>query len=248
MMSTDDVTAIAGAVLRVHPLAKVKTDEPDVGLIVHVPARDISSVAAQLAGRGIHVSFADDGGVPSPATIAKLHEMGDEFLPEVTGSSILRWVRTRSVLRAQARALGLHHRFYFLQPPGGLTLGQLVLARTAGATPVCGAMRLNALGPLPHRQTRAGDVLVVELDGSTSSVSGVERLVAWLGAEGLSAEPLARLTRSPAISATSKGERASSAAPVMSSASDAASGTPPSGVSAKLSPNNKGATTIGITV
>lgn len=248
MMSTDDVTAIAGAVLRVHPLAKVKTDQPDVGLIVHVPARDVSFVAAELAGRGIHVSFADDGAVPSPSTIAKLHEMGDEFLPEVTGTSLLRWVRTRSVLRAQARALGLRHRFYFLQPPGGLTLGQLVLARTAGATPVCGAMRLNAEGPLPQRQTRAGDVLVVQLDGSPSSVLGLERIVAWLGDEGLEAESLASLTRSPAISARRRGERASSAAPVTSSASDTASGTPPSGVSAKLSPNSSGATTIGITV
>src|SRR6478752_6431160 len=152
----------------------------------------------------------------SPTTIAKLHEMGDEFLPEVTGTSLLRWVRTRSVLRAQARALGLRHRFYFLQPPGGLTVGQLVLGRTAGATPVSGAMRLNAEGPLPQRQTRAGDVLVVQLDGSPSSVLGLERIVAWLGAEGLEAESLASLTRSPAISARRRGERASSAAPVTS--------------------------------
>ncbi len=248
MMSTDDVTAIASKILRVHPLAKVKTSQPDVGLIVHVPARDVSLVASELAGRGIHVSFADNGGVPSQATIARLREMGDEFLPEVAGSSVLRWVRTRSVLRAQARALGLRHRFYFLQPPGGLTVGQLVLARTAGATPVCGTQRLNALGPLPHRPTRAGDVLVVELDGSVPSVSGVERLVAWLGADGLSPEPLAWLTRSPAIKATSRGERASSAAPPTSSASDADSGTPPSGVAAKLSPKSSGATTIGTTV
>jgi len=35
---------------------------------------------------------------------------------------------------------------------------------------------------------------------------------------------------------------------VTSRASDAASGTPESGVSAKLSPNSSGATTIGITV
>ena len=249
MMSTDEVTAIASKILHVHPLAKVKTSQPDVGLIVHVPAGDVSLVASQLAGRGIHVSFADDGGVPSQATIAKLRALGDEVVPEVPGSSVLfRWVRTRGVLHAQARALGLRHRFYYLQPPGGLTVGQLVLARTAGATPVCGAQRLNAAGPLPQRPTRAGDVLVVELDGSPASVDGLERIVSWLGGKGLGAEPLAWLTRSPSISATSSGERASSAAPATSSASDADSGTPPSGVSAKLSPNSSGATTIGITV
>jgi processive 1,2-diacylglycerol beta-glucosyltransferase len=248
MMSTDEVTALASKILRVHPLAQVNTDQPDVGLIVHVPARDVSLVASELAARGIHVSFADDSGLPSPATIAKLRALGDEFVPEIPRSSVLRWVRTRGSLRAQARALGLHRRFYYLQPPGGLTVGQLVLARTAGATPVCGAQRLSAEGPLPQRPTRAGDVLVVELDGSPSSVLGLERIVSWLGGDGLGAEPLTWLTRSPSISATSSGERASSAAPVTSSASDAESGMPASGVSAKLSPNSSGASTIGITV
>jgi processive 1,2-diacylglycerol beta-glucosyltransferase len=249
MASTDDVTALASKILHVHPLKQVKTDQPDVGLIVHVPAAgDVSLVASELASRGIHVSFADDGTVPSSGTIAKLHSLGDELVPEVTGHSIFHWLRTRGALHAQARALGLGHRFYFLQPRGGLSVGQLVLARTAGATPVCGAQRLNSEDPRPQGATRAGDVLVVELDGSAASVLGLERLISRLGAKGLGAEPLAWLTRSPAISATSSGDLASSAAPVTSSASEADSGTPPSGVSAKLSPNSSGATTIGITV
>ena len=173
MMSTDEVTALASKILHVHPLTHVKTDQPDVGLIVHVPAGDVSPVAAELAERGIHVSFADDGGVPSPATVAQLRALGDELLPEVPGSLDLPLGAhaRRRCTRRRARS-GLHHRFYYLQPRGGLTVGQLVLARTAGATPVCGALRLNADGPLPQRPMRAGDVLVVELDGSPASVLG----------------------------------------------------------------------------
>src|SRR5437667_128206 len=158
------------------------------------------------------------------------------------------WVRTRSVLHSQARVLGLHKRFYYLQPRGGLSVGQLVLARTAGATPVCGSERFSAIGGLPQRPTRAGDVLVVELDGSIASVAGLERIVARLAGDGLSAEPLGWLTRSPANRATSSGERTSSAAPATSRASDATSGTPPSGVEAKLSPSSSGASTTGTTV
>ena len=249
MMSTDEVTAVASKILHVHSLAQVKTKQPDVGVIVRVPTADVSLVASELAGRGIHVSFADDGAVPTPTTIVRLRALGDELLPEIPDSgALLRWVRARGTLKAQARALGLRHRFYYLQPRGGLTVGQLVLARTAGATPVCGALRLNAEGALPQRPTRAGDVLVVALDGSPSSVLGLERIVSWVGGDGLGAEPLARLTRSPAIKATSSGERASSAAPATSSASEAPSGIPPSGVSAKLSPNISGASTTGITV
>jgi hypothetical protein len=194
MMSTDEVTALAAKILAVHPIAHVKTDQRDVGLIVRVPAGDMRLVAKSLAARGIHVSFADDGGMPSPVTIAKLRSLGDELIPECPGSAALRWVRTRATLRSQARALGLRHRFYYLQPPGGLTVGQLVLARTAGATPVSGAQRLTATGQ-PHRDTRAGDVLVVEVSGSSSSVLGLERLVSWLGADGLGTVPLASLMR-----------------------------------------------------
>jgi processive 1,2-diacylglycerol beta-glucosyltransferase len=248
IMSTDEVMALATRILRVQPLAEVKTDKPDVGLIVRMPRGEVPIVAAQLAGRGVHLSFADDGGVPPSGMVARLRSLGDEVLPEVPRSAALRWLRTRSTLHSQARAIGLTHRFYFLQPPGGLTVGQLVLARTAGATPVKGALRLDADGALPQRPTRAGDVLVVELDGSSSSVAGLERIVAWLGSDGLSAEPLAWLTRSPSISASSSGERASIAAPPTSTASASASGTPPSGVEAKLSPSSSGASTTGTTV
>jgi processive 1,2-diacylglycerol beta-glucosyltransferase len=248
MMSTDEVTAVAAKFLHVHPLTHVQTTQPKVGVIVHVPTRELGVVAAKLARAGIHVSLADDSGVPSRDRIARLRSLGDELLPEIPGSGPLRWERTRGVLRSQARALGLHHRFYYLEPHGGLSVGQLVLARTAGATPVSGALRLSATGALPQRPMRAGDVLVVELDGSGASVLGLERIVSWLASDGLGAEPLEWLTRSPSISASSSGERASSAAPATSSASEATSGTPPSGVPLKRSPSNSGASTTGIIV
>ncbi len=213
-LSTDEVSAVADALLHVHPLTQIRTDQPDVGLIVRAPTRDVTLVATELADRGIHASFADDGAVPTRATIDRLHALGDEPLPEVgPGSALLRWVRTRGKLRSQAHALGLHHHFYFLQPPGGLTVGQLVLARTAGAIPVKGAQRLNATGALPQGRRRAGEVLVVTLDGSTSSVLGLERIVSELRAERLGAEPLGWLTRSPSIKATRSGERANSRRP-----------------------------------
>ncbi len=195
-LSTDEVSAWAAAILHVHPLTQVHTQSPDVSLIVRTPAGDVTRVASELAARGIHASFAD-GGVHARTTILALRALGDELLPELPpGSSLLRWVRTRGALHAQARALGLHHRFYFLEPSGGLTVGQMLFARTAGATPVKGALRLSARGPLPQGPIRAGDVLVVSVDGSGVSVGGVERIVSWTHSDGLSAESLAKLTRS----------------------------------------------------
>jgi processive 1,2-diacylglycerol beta-glucosyltransferase len=247
MLSTDEVTALAGVMLGVHSLKQVSTDQPDVGVIVRAPAGDVALMAADLANRGIHPSFAD-GGVSSNTTISRVRSLGDELLPEASSGSALHWMRTRGALRSQARALGLRHRFYFLAPRAGLVVGQLVLARTAGATPVAGALRLNASGPLPQRPARAGDVVVVTVDGSPSSVRSVERIVSWLSSDGLSAESLSSLTRSPSIRASSRGDRASMPAPTSSNASEATKGTPPSGVCPKRSPSSSGASTTGTTV
>jgi processive 1,2-diacylglycerol beta-glucosyltransferase len=248
MMSTDEVTAVADKLLHVHELVHVTTTQPEVGVIVHAPAGDIASVAGALAAKGVHVSFADDSGVPPPARIGDLRRLRDQLLPEISSGPLFHWVRTRGVLRSQARALGLGHRFYFLRPPGGLSVGQMVLARTDGAIPVKGRLQLSATGALPQRPMRAGDVLVVELNGSSASLRGLERIVAWLGSSGLDAEPLSRLLDSPSINARSRGERASSAAPAISTPSETISGAPPSGVAPKRSPNSTGASATGTIV
>jgi processive 1,2-diacylglycerol beta-glucosyltransferase len=250
-MSTDEVTLVAATILRVHPVARVPTAQSDVAVIVRTPARSERPIAAQLASRGIHVSIADSRGrVPSRATVAGVRGDGDELLPALPNSgSLLRWVDARETLRTQARQLGLKQGFYFLQPSGGLTVGQLVLARTTGAKPVSGALRLDARGgSLPQRNVRAGEVLVVTLDGSPASVRGLERIAARLGSEGLGVEPLSWLIGSPPISARSNGERTSTAAPATSSPSEIPSGTPPSGVLEKRSPNSGGATATGTIV
>ncbi|MGA9286612.1 MAG: glycosyltransferase [Solirubrobacteraceae bacterium] len=247
LMSTDEVTAFAGFFLGVHPLERVDTTKPDIGLVVRAPAGQVTVLAGELSNAGIHASFTDNG-VDTPSTIAGLRALHDELVPEVPRSgSPLRWVRTRGTLRSQARALGLHHRFYFLQPPNGLTVGQLVLARTAGALPVAGAERLSAPGTIPHQRLRAGDVLVVSVAGDASSIVGLEHIVSRLRSEGLSVEPLGSLT-SPSIKASKSGERASAAAPVTSTARESVSGTPPSGVELNDSPSNSGASITGTIV
>ena len=248
MMSTDEVTALASKVLDVHPLSHVATTQPDVGVIVQAPTKDVALVASELAAAGIHVTFADGGTPPPVSEVAALRTLGDEMVPEVPTPKLLRWVRTRSVLHSQARALGLHHHFYYLQPRGGLSVGQLVLGRTAGATPVSGALRMSASSALPQRTMRAGDVLVVSLSGSPTSLLGFERIVGWLGSDGLSAETLGSLTRSSSISAKSSGERASAPAPAQVTARDRISGSPSSGVALSVSPSIASASTTGTTV
>jgi processive 1,2-diacylglycerol beta-glucosyltransferase len=193
-MSTDEVSAMARAIFNVHALARVPTDRPDVSVIVRAPAHEVTSVAGALAAKHVHISFSD-GGAHSRATIAALRAEGEELLPELpSDSSFLHWVRTRGQLRGQERALGLRRHFYYLEPAGRLTVGQLLLASAAGGTPVEGALRIDARHPFAQRPARAGDVLVVTVDGSSRSLRGVESVLARLASEGLSAESLSALT------------------------------------------------------
>jgi processive 1,2-diacylglycerol beta-glucosyltransferase len=249
VMSTDDMTSVASAILGVHQLEHVRTEAPDVGVIVRTQAGEVVPLARELAARGTRVSFAD-AVTSSTEVVGDLRSLGDEVVPAVPESgALLRWVGTGSVLHSQARALGIgRRRFYFLSPRGGLTPGQMLMARTAGASPVYGALRLPARGPLPDRAVRAGDILVITADGSAASVAGIERIVAWLGDSGLGVESLSSLTSSPSIRASNSGERASEAAAPIRTASEITSGTPPSGVVAKDSPSRSGASTTGTTV
>jgi processive 1,2-diacylglycerol beta-glucosyltransferase len=249
IMSTDEVSAVASMILHAEPLTHVKSDQRAVGIIVTAPAAQVTSIAAELSRNGVHVSFADDGTAPTQATVLRMREMGEQIVPQMPGSaSLLRWLRTRKILGSQARALGLRHGYYFLQPAGGLTVGQMVLARSEDATPVAGAARFSATSPLPQGSERAGDVLVVNVDGSHASLLGIARLVWRLRFDGLESESLGALTRSPSVSAISSGERAKSPAPLTSTPSESASPTPPKSEFGKFSPSTVNASTTGTTV
>ncbi len=199
-MSTDEVAALAADDPE-RALARAGAHRPARRRLDRARARATRSRAwrAPWPRRASTPRSPTAGSTRPPRSLA-LRALGDELLPEVPpGTSVLRWVRTRGALRAQARALGLHHRFYFLEPRGGLT-GRLswLLGREPPARPPCsGRCGSTPPGRCLSGRTRAGDVLVVGVDGSGASVLWLERLVSWLGADGLSAEPLAALTRSP---------------------------------------------------
>ncbi len=250
-MSTDEMLAMANTVFHIRaPLTHVPTAQRRVALIIRTPDGAVAGVAAELAAAGVHATFAEPDPQPPKPVLASLRAFGDEGLPEARHGGLLHWVLTPHLLHEQAHAYGLRRHFYFLQS-GSPTLGELVLARTTGATPVQGAWQLDGRRPLPHGQIRAGDVVVLTLDGSTSSLRAVAELVGSLRAERLGVESLASLTGSAlsgTIRASSSGERASTAAPIASRMSEATSGTPPYGVVARLSPSSSGASSTGTSV
>jgi hypothetical protein len=133
-------------------------------------------------------------GPPSKPTITRLRTLGDAPMCELTPARALRWVETRSKLRREAAALSLDHRFFYVAPQGGLTVGQILSARTAGARRVVGSVALSSSSPVPARPLHAGDVVVITLDGSATSMGSIDRLAAELKAEHLHGVSFSTLT------------------------------------------------------
>jgi processive 1,2-diacylglycerol beta-glucosyltransferase len=190
VMSTDEVAALA-AVIGIHPVKTVKTDRPAVAVIVDAPAGAVAAVARRLGHDRLEASIAITAGLARPA-MRTLTNYGDVPIPAIGHSGLFGWVRTSSQLHREARALHLHHRFFYLEPRNP-TLGQLLLARTAGGLPVHGSVSFSSGGQLPQRPLRAGDVVVVSLSGSNTSLRAIDRLKAALQAGGLIGLPLSAL-------------------------------------------------------
>ncbi|HUA11157.1 MAG TPA: glycosyltransferase [Solirubrobacteraceae bacterium] len=195
MMSTDEVAALASKLFDIHALTRVSTSRREVALIVRTPAGDVVPAAQHLAAAGLHLTLADGaaGATPPASRIAGVRAAGDGLVPEEPRSSFLHWLGTRSQLHRQARALRLGKHYYYLPPPGGADLGQLVLARIAGDEPIFGTVRVRADEGLRGETPRPGDVIVVEASGSVASLEGVERDAALIRAHGLGVESLGAL-------------------------------------------------------
>ena len=190
MMSTDEVAAFA-AVVGIHPVKTVKTIYPVVGVIVDAPAGQTVTVARRLAQDGVQASVATSV-VPGAPDRLLLRRNGDELIPTIARTGLFAWIGTPTALRREARALHLRHHYYYLEPPSP-SLGELLLARTAGGLPVHGSIVLGAKASRPKRALHAGDVVVVTFRSTAATLRAVDRLAHTLHSDELVGIPLSRL-------------------------------------------------------
>ncbi|HEX4107842.1 MAG TPA: glycosyltransferase [Solirubrobacteraceae bacterium] len=186
-LGTDELTALAAAVVGVHVMRRIETTRPQVALILETPNGSQLSVADALARDGIHASFAATK-TETRSEARALRAVGDQVIPALGSAHLFHWFHTRGTLRHEAHLAGLDHHFYFLEPRGGPCLGQLLLARTADARPIVGSVQLNAVRPLPVAPLARGDIVVDNLSG-VAAVSSVQRLAHAISGEGLQPLP-----------------------------------------------------------
>jgi UDP-N-acetylglucosamine:LPS N-acetylglucosamine transferase len=187
VMSTDELSAVAAVF--VHQVGRVPTRSRAVALIVSTTTADAPAVARRLERDGIEASIATTS-APSSGALALLGRDGDQSLPRLARAGFLGWIHTPSWLHRDARALHLHHRFYYLEPRNA-TVGQLLLGRTAGGVPVRGSVIVDSRTRL--MRLRKGDVVVASVGGSRLQV--IDRLALALHSGGLVGLPLSELVR-----------------------------------------------------
>jgi UDP-N-acetylglucosamine:LPS N-acetylglucosamine transferase len=190
VMSTDEVAAFA-AVIGIHPVKTVKTTYSAVGLIVYAPGAAPQALAVRLHRDGLSGSIALTS-APAVGAERVLHTDGDLVMPTIGHSGLLSWLKTPAQLRREARALHLRHHFYYLEPPTP-SLGDLLLARTAGGLPVRGSLALDAGDRITAKSLHAGDIVVVTLSSRHPDLATLDRLARVLHSDGLLGLPLSAL-------------------------------------------------------
>ena len=181
----------------VSPLTAVPTLKPQVGVIVQASAGEAPALARALERHGIHVTFALRSG--SVASADTLIDYGDDPLPQLNGSGLLGWVKTKRDLRRLVRELSLgqmQHRFgwghRFLYTSSGPSVMQVLLGDSVGGTLVEGKVKISRPGVLP-RSVHRGEIVEVRIKNPSAAWHEVVQLVHELRARHLRAVPLGPL-------------------------------------------------------
>jgi hypothetical protein len=178
---TDYAYALLAKPLGVATTKSVSTAEPEVGVIIDAPPSAVASLARHLRRDGVTASFAV-GEAPTSHALTVVRSNGDEAIPILDGGGIFHSLGTKGRLSDAAHELGLGDHFVYQPSSDGITLSQALLARSAGGSPVSGAVKA-APAETPPTLSR-GQVVEVDLTGSDRQ-QAVQALSTDLASNGL---------------------------------------------------------------
>jgi hypothetical protein len=192
LLGTDMSYRVLARPLDLGPTTSFQGAGPDVGLMVRAPAGSIPRLARRLHRSHAAASFVV-GAPLARGRAARLQRLGDAELPGLSSGGPAQWMQTRRALQQAALRFGLPAQFLFAPPQDGFTFGEYLLAHTAGATPVAGAVRYGG-GRLA--MVAPGQVVEARLGGAgTRAGPALGALVKQLHHRGLHPVPVQRLWR-----------------------------------------------------
>jgi hypothetical protein len=142
----------------------------------------VPRLARRLRANGVRASFAV-AQPPSAGALSTVRTSGDEAIPILAGGGIFHSLGTKGRLTRAAQALGLGDHFVYQPQTDGMTLSQALLARSAGGSPVAGAVHCAAGGAPPA--LARGDLVELDIDAGTRPADAVRVLTRDLDSTGL---------------------------------------------------------------
>ncbi len=156
--SSKHAFALVAGDLDLTPPAVLTTATPRVGLVVETSPSSAARLARLVASAGATATFAFRR-PPGASIVRSLAAHGDDVVPALSPAGLDDWLDTADVVRDVR--LRLHgSRSFVLAPPTGLSGGQYLLARLAGARPVAAALSIDAARASPPRLRRGAIVVV----------------------------------------------------------------------------------------
>jgi hypothetical protein len=189
---SDDSFGILSKVLGGSPTTSVRTTRPEVGLVVDAPPALAGSIARALHGHGGAGSIGLSGSVQA-STLATIRTNGSDPLPRLKPGGPVRWLGTRGQVKNLAEDLGVQGHIYYEPPSKGFTYSQSLLAKTAGASPLRGRVRIAGMGALGN--VHRGDIVALSLDGKGDWRARLASVCRQLRARHLHAVPADVLLR-----------------------------------------------------
>jgi hypothetical protein len=189
-LTTGASYSIVSHFVHMRPVTAVETTRPEVGVLVDAPASQVPAIADYLSARGIRASFTlNTAGYPQePIVVA----YGDQALPRLPNSGLVRWLGARDQLRDLIAELGFQH--HFLYASSGPSVGQWWMAHGAGGRLVAGAVRLQDKDDSVGR-LHAGEVVELECTNPEQVSTLVAKLDRGLESDHLRGVPVGQLLR-----------------------------------------------------
>ncbi|MEA2396920.1 MAG: UDP-glucose 4-epimerase [Thermoleophilaceae bacterium] len=191
-VASDDSFTLLAKAFGGGPTTSVKTNRPEVGVLVDAPASLAPAIAQELRRNGGGASVALNGEV-APSTITTVKAAGSDAVPRLKPGGPVRWLGTRQQIKHMAKELGISGHIYYEAPGHGYTYMQSVLGRTSGASALRGRLRLA--GPSSLTKLRRGDIVEISVAPGAHWRSTVDWLAAELRARHLRAVPADMLIR-----------------------------------------------------
>jgi hypothetical protein len=193
LVASDATYPVVAEALALPDSSMLSTRANAVALVVRGDRPALLALGPIARREHLHASLAASGPL-TVRDVATLRADGLDPIPVLHSGGVASVFATRSELRDQAARYRLRGRFYYLAPGEGFTIGDYLVARELGGTPVqAGAELTPGLRDLPA--LHAGEVVVAALPRGEAGRGSLLSSIRRLERQGLVVSSVQRLAR-----------------------------------------------------